>query len=171
MSEHPAIYKITDKNVDAYEAYRDKLPCFAKFCAVTPLCFSERQATKRAKYLRYTVKFRDLCAEAFLIMHFIDMLPKVESDLEVSIKEMDKMPIDELFEESIYYFEGDLHDNSKALWTPYFMLIKVIEKDPNFVDDYGENPYYYLGKIYSEIFGENTFVTNSFESSIKIEPS
>ena len=89
-------YKITDKNVELYKSIRHKLPCFKDNCIVLSTCFSEKQATKRAKYLRYTVKLNNPCPQAILIMGYIGFAAMNKSYLVLSIEEMDKMDIDKI---------------------------------------------------------------------------
>ncbi len=80
-------YKITDKEVDVYNENKHKLPCIN--CLVRANCFSEKQATKRAKYLRYTVKLNNPCPQAILIMGYIGFAAMNKSYLVLSLEEMD----------------------------------------------------------------------------------
>ena len=85
MSSNLVSYKITDKNVDVYNEYKHKLPCIN--CIVRAIgCFSEKQATKSAKYLRYTVELKTPCREANLEMNQIINLAR---DLVIPLPEMD----------------------------------------------------------------------------------
>ena len=77
MSSNLASYRITDKNVDVYQEFKNNLPCIN--CNNSATCFSEKQATKRAKYLKYTVELSDPCPEAKLEM---DQIINLARDLE-----------------------------------------------------------------------------------------
>ena len=147
MSSNLASYRITDKNVDVYKEFKNNLPCIN--CNDSVTCFSEKQATKRAKYLKYTVELSDPCPEAKLEM---DQIINLARDLVTPLPKMNEMDIDDLFDTAVYYYR---YRDLNTLFTSFFMLKKVIEKNPEYMNDKdGDNAHYYLAQLYRNLFKE-----------------
>lgn len=169
MSSNLVSFKITDKNIELYKSIRHKLPCFKDNCFVFSMCFKEKQATKKAKYLRYTVKLNDPCPQANLIMKYISSAsvfpPLTISDLVLSIEKMDEMDINELFDKAVIHFNSFFFLFKLA---SYFMFMKVIEEDPKYAKD-GYDAYFYLGWIFEDI-NQIDFAIELYTESIALNP-
>jgi tetratricopeptide (TPR) repeat protein len=162
MSSNSMVYKITDKNVDVYNENKHELPCID--CLVRATCFSEKQATKRAKYLRYTVGLKTPCPEAILIMDKID----TSKNLVMSIFKMEAMDIDKLFDNAISYFHTDYKG---FLLTSFYMFQTVVEKNPNYLNKDGDNAYYYLGLMYDRNLNELDTAIKHFTKAVELDPN
>ena len=66
------------------------------------------------------------------------------SDLDMKPDEMDEMEIDELFQMAVGDFN---YGHPQSVKTSYFMFKKIVERNPKFKEDDGDNPYYYMGRI------------------------
>ena len=58
------IIKINKDVVDLYENYKKDIPCFNGACLVAPSCCTVKKASKKAKYLAYTITLGKSCEEA-----------------------------------------------------------------------------------------------------------
>ena len=156
------VYKITDKNVDVYIKNKHKLPCIN--CIVRPTCFSEKQATKRAKYLRYTVGLKTPCPEAILVMDKID----ASQYPIISIFEMEAMNIDKLFDDAVNYFHTQYEE---FYLTSFYMFQTIVEKDPNYLNEDGDNAYYYLGLMYDHVLNDLDAAIEHFTKAVELDPN
>ena len=157
MSNNLVSYRITDKNVDVYKENRHRLPCIN--CFVRATCFSEKQATKKA-----TVELIDPCPEAIFAMGLIN----IANDLEITVKEMYELDIDNLFDDAVTYFHtGD----RQFMITSFFMFQKVIEKNPEYMNPDGDNAYYYLGLMYRNNLNELDAAIEHFTKAIELDPN
>lgn len=137
MTNYRSVFRITDKSVDMYNKRKHELPCID--CLVRATCFSEKQATKRAKYLRFTVKLGTPCDKALFEMKMLTLA----EDLLIPIDEIEAMNADTLLNKAMGYRSNDYRE----LFTGIFMFQTFINKFPNhrkcgFV-------YYHLGMTYS----------------------
>jgi tetratricopeptide (TPR) repeat protein len=162
MAVDSVIYKITDKNVDVYNENKHEIPCID--CLVRATCFSEKQATKRAKYLRYTVGLKTPCPEAILVMDKIN----TSKHLVMSIYKMEAMDIDKLFDDAVTYF----HTAYKEFYlTSFYMFQTVVEKNPNYLHKDGDNAYYYLGLMYYHVLNELDDAIEHFTKAVVLDPN
>jgi tetratricopeptide (TPR) repeat protein len=162
MSSNSMAYKITDKNVDVYNENKHELPCFD--CLVRATCFSEKQATKRAKYLRYTVGLKTPCPEAISVMDKID----TSKHLVMSIYEMEAMDIDNLFDDALRNY----HTQYKQFYlTSFYMFHTVVERTPNYLNKDGDNAYYYLGLMYYHVLNDLDAAIEHFTKAVELDPN
>ena len=160
MINYQRICKIKKDKVKLYNSEKSMLPCWN--CLVQSTCFNEKPATKKAKYLRYTVTFTEPCLEANLVMDLIE-IPKDYH--EFSLKKMNGMKIEDLFRCAVRYF----HAGSKHTISSYLMFIKIIQKDPNYISTSYGIAHYYLGNIMSQ----TSRIENAIElytKAIDLEP-
>jgi hypothetical protein len=105
------------EEVDLYNSEKHKMPCWK--CKVKKICFSEKKATKRAKYLKYTIELKKPCIEAILTLLLIKNTAKRivamieeegsvkfkdEKGLVISLKEKDEWDNANLFNTDCDYF-------------------------------------------------------------------
>jgi hypothetical protein len=122
-------------------------------CLVKPTCFNERKATKKAKYLRYTVELKNPCIDAILKMQLIHF--SKDNDLLIPFKRMDMMKTEYLFDYARNIF------NQGEEKTAYLMFVLVVERNPKYVSDESETPYLFLGMVF-----ENQL--NDFDIAIEL---
>jgi len=167
--KHTSKNEIKKDDVDIYNAEKHRLPCWE--CPVRPVCFSEKKATKRAKYLRYTVEFKTPCIESILAMGIINI---ANSDLLITpLNEIDDMTISELSKDSFYLFtgiEGDLIDGPKFGPEMYVMLILITQRDSNKFENDFANAYYSLGDIFQSYFKEIDHAIDLYSKAIDFKP-
>ncbi len=155
-------FRNTNKNIRKNKKNKKKLPCIA--CVVRAACFSEKQATKKAKYLRFTLKFTDLCAEAMSVLRLIN----AAKDLVMSFEEMEAMDIDNLFVKAVEYFNMNF---GKYDVTSFFMFQTVIEKNPDYLSPQnGDNAYYYLASLYNNWIGYSDDAIEHFTKAVELAP-
>jgi tetratricopeptide (TPR) repeat protein len=160
VSDQTTIYKVMNDNVGFYNAVKHRLPCWR--CVVRSTCFSEIKATKRAKYLRYTLRFETPCVESVLVMDFIEI---ANSDLIIELEIIEAFDIEKLFETAVnYYHAGDSTFKIKA----YFMFICVVHRNANYVEQDYDTAYYYLGNIFYFIFKKFDFAIELYSKGIEL---
>lgn len=162
MSSNSIAYKITDKNVDVYNDNKHRLPCIN--CIVRATCFSEKQATKRAKYLRYTVGLKTPCPEAISVMDKID----TSKYIVMSIYEMEEMDIDNLFADALNYFHIGIKEYSL---TSFYMFQTIVRINPNYLHNGGDNAYYYLGLMYYLNLNKLDTAIEYFTKAVELNPN
>ena len=161
MSSNSMVYKITGKNVDVYIKNKHKLPCIT--CMVRATCFSEKQATKRAKYLKYTVGLKTPCPEAILIMDKIN----TSKYLVMSIYEMEAMNIDKLFDKAVSNF--NTHYKEYYL-TSFYQFQTIVKKNPNYLNQDGDSAYWYFGMMYNGVNKLDAAIEH-FTKAIELNPN
>jgi hypothetical protein len=172
MRRSSRTYTIRNDNVDLYEIKKNKLPCIE--CLVRPTCFREKKATKKAKYLRYTVELEEPCFEAFLIMDLIDLHADYFS---VVCNRNDlQLDVDSLFNNAVCYFNkwhpkfiNDVY--FQFVYTSYFLFLNVIDRDPYYVKNGTETAYNYLGMIFQDYFKVIDWAINLYSKSINLTPN
>jgi tetratricopeptide (TPR) repeat protein len=148
MSNKLVSFRITDKNVDVYQEFKNNLPCIN--CNNSATCFLEKQATKRARYLKFTVELSDPCPEAKLEM---DQIINLARDLVIPLPKMNEMDINDLFYKAVNYYYS--HRDLESGFTSFFMFKKVIEKNSEYISyEEGDNAHYYLAQLYHNLFKE-----------------
>jgi tetratricopeptide (TPR) repeat protein len=166
---HGSVYKIMKDAVDIYEAEKHRLPCWN--CVVGPMCFNEKKATKRAKYLGYTVEFRDRCTDSILAMDLIYMA--MSKLLELSLAEIDNMTISELMQEATELYaaiNGDLADGKEFGPTMYASFISITQRDANNSKIDVSWAYNHLGEIFKFNFGEIDHALELYNKAIELNP-
>jgi tetratricopeptide (TPR) repeat protein len=163
MYRGPRTYKITNKNVEFYEAKKPNLTC--SNCLVRPSCFYEKKATKRSKHLRYTVELKDPCIEALLKMELTRWA--ADDTLVIPVKKMHDLGIKKLFDDAVYYFHTGHSDFLKAA---YLMFITVIEKDPQYISEDSDTAYQYLAMIFEDQFEDMDSAIKLYSKSIDLAP-
>lgn len=167
--KHTSKYKIMKDDLYIYNAEKHRLPCWN--CIVRSTCFSEKKATKRAKNLRYTVKFEKSCIESILAM---DLIYMAYSNLLISsLSEFDDMTISELSDVAFDLFiatEGDLADGREYGPEAYALFISLTQRDSNRFEDEFAYVYYQLGRIFRFYFEEIDHAINLYSKAIDFKP-
>jgi tetratricopeptide (TPR) repeat protein len=98
-------------------------------------------------------------------MQEIDLLNS--SDLDMKPDEMDEMEIDELFQMAV----GDFNDSDlQSVKTSYFMFKKIVERNPKFKGDDGDNAFYYMGRIHEHYLDEIDTAIQYYTRSLELSP-
>lgn len=166
---HSPKYKILKKDVKIYNAEKHKLPCWE--CVVRPTCFDEKEATKGAKFLRYTVQFKKPCIEAILAMDLINM---ANSNLLIStLDEINKMSISDLFKvgfEQFLLVEAGFIDGQEYGPEAYALFISLSQRKSNKFADNFASAYHHLGRIFRDYFKERDHAISLYSKAIKFRP-
>jgi len=160
MPDHTLIWKIMKDDVDIYNAEKHRLPCWN--CLVEPMCFSEKKATKRAKYLRYTLSFENPCVESVLAMDLIEL---ANSDLIKPLENIEELDTHKLFNTAVNYFQSGVPEFKE---TAYVMFICVVHRDANYIWHEYDTAYYYLGNLFYHTFKEIDFAIDLFSKGIDL---
>ena len=92
-----------------------------------------------------------------------------ESDLMVSIDEMEAMEIDKLFNNAVIYFNMG---HSESMFTSFYMFQKVIEKNPDYLaKENGDNAYFYLGLMYYNNLNDLDVAIENFSKATELDPT
>jgi tetratricopeptide (TPR) repeat protein len=140
MPYHTLIWKIKEDIVDIYNTEKHRLPCWN--CIARPTCFSEKKATKRANYLRYTLNFKEPCIESILALNLIEC---ANSDLITTLEWIDRTDIPELFDTAVTLYNSS---RPKSIIAGIAMFICVTQRDPNYIRPGNYTAYHYLGYLY-----------------------
>jgi tetratricopeptide (TPR) repeat protein len=153
-------YRIMKDGVTVYNTEKHRLPCWN--CLVKSVCFTEKKATKRAKYLRYTLRFEDPCVESVLAM---DLIEFAASDLIIPLSQMDELDTPQLFDTAIIYFQSGVSDFINAA---YVMFIFIVHRNAEYIREDYDNAYYYLGNIFHLYFKEIDFAIDLYSKGIDL---
>jgi len=156
----PYILRIKKDNVDFYNAEKHKLPCWN--CLVKTTCFNEKKATKRAKYLRYTLNFNTPCMESILAIKY---LIYANSDLIIPLDQIKRMPISDLFDTAINYI---LSSAGKNKVTGFVMMICVVHRDANYISYDNQTAYQSLGHLFHYTLNEIDIAIELFSKSVEL---
>jgi tetratricopeptide (TPR) repeat protein len=162
MPYHTLIWKIEKDIVDIYNAEKHRLPCWN--CLVRRPCFSERKATKRAKYLSYTLNFEEPCIESILALNLIEC---ANSDLITTLERIDRFDISELFDTAVVFYNSY---RLKSKITGFAMFICVTQRDPKYIRPGNYTAYHYLGYIFHEILKEIDHAIDLYSKGIELTP-
>ena len=139
-------------------------------CIVRPTCFSEKKATKNAKYLGYTVKFEKPCTKCILAMDLINM--EISNLLITPLNEIDDMSISEMSEDGsclLNAIEADLADGVKFGPEAYAMYISITQRNSDKCEDEFAYAYYRLGSIFYHYFKEFDHAINLYSRAIDLD--
>ena len=165
---HTSKHKIMKNEVDTYNAEKHRLPCWE--CVVRATCFSEKKATKKAKYLGYTVEFKKPCIECILEMDLINI---AISGLLITplheIEDMNTSVLSEQIFELLMAIETDEIDRGKFGPEAYAMCINLIQRDPNQYEGDFAYTYYCLGEIYFFCFQEIEHAIELYSKAIDFD--
>ena len=152
--------QIKKDNVDFYNAEKHRLPCWN--CLVRKPCFDEKKATKRAKYLRYTLIFDKLCVESILAIYYLFY---ANYDLIIPLFRIKKMPISDLFEIASNYINSS---NMKMKKTGFVMAICVFHRNANYISKDYQTAYQLLGYFFQYALNEIDIAIEVFSKSIEL---
>ena len=147
--------------VTLYNNEKHRLPCWN--CLVRPTCFTEKKATKRAKYLRYTLWLKNPCIESALVMDLIQLA--ASDQLITSLSRMEELDTLNLFETAITYFHSGA---GEFVATAYVMFINIVHRNAKYIWEDYDTAYYYLGNIYNLYFKKIDFAIDLYSKGIEL---
>jgi tetratricopeptide (TPR) repeat protein len=90
-----------------------------------------------------------------------------DSELLISMDEIKARNSDSLFRTAVNFVnEGD----SKSVRTAYLMFLEIIERDPNYKNIDGDNPYFHLGCIASVYMRDPKLAIEGYTKAIEMNP-